>query len=131
MNRTSMNLSVKQLPGAAPPVGYAPAIHVSGGARLLFLSGQVPVAADGSVPLGIEAQARQVWANIASLLAEAGMSTANLVKVTVFLSDGALRPAANAVADEIMDGHLVAWTTVVAGIIRPEWLLEIEAIAVG
>jgi enamine deaminase RidA (YjgF/YER057c/UK114 family) len=96
---------------------------------MLFLSGQVPVALDGSVPSGIEAQTRQVWANLMALLAAADMTADNLVKVTVFLSDASLRTTVNAVSDDIMSGRLVAWTTIIAGIIRDDWLLEIEAVA--
>lgn len=126
-----MDLQVVSLPGHAPAVGYAPAVQVVGANRLLFVSGQVPVAPDGSVPDGIEAQTRQVWANLVTLLAEAEMTLDNLTKLTVFLSDRAHRTAVNTVSDEVMGGRLVAWTTVIAGIIREEWLLEIEAVAVA
>lgn len=126
-----MERQVLQASGTAPAIGYAPALFVSGASRMLFISGQVPVAPDGMVPQGIEAQTRQVWANILSLLAAAGMTADNLAKVTVFLSNGALRGPINAVSDEIMNGRLVAWTTVIVGILQDDWMLEIEAIAVA
>ncbi len=115
--------------GAAPAVGYAHAVELVGAGRLVFVSCQVPVAPDGTVPEGIEAQTVQVWANVLSHLASAGMSVDNIVKVTVFLSDRRFRPAVNSISDEVLGGRLAAWTTIVAGIVHEGWLLEIEAIA--
>jgi enamine deaminase RidA (YjgF/YER057c/UK114 family) len=115
----------------APAVGYAHAVEVSNAARLVFLSGQVPVARDGSVPDGAAAQARQVWSNILAHLAAAGMTVGNIVKVTVYLADGTHRAAVNEVCDEVMGDRVAAWTTVVAGSVRDDWLVEIEAIAAG
>jgi len=126
-----MQRRVIDIPGAPPVIGYAPALEIAGATRMLFLSGQVPVSADGTVPDGIDAQTRQVWSNIFALLAQSDMTADNLVKVTVFLSDGALRTAVDTVSDDLMDGRLVAWTTIIAGIIQDGWLLEIEAVAVA
>ncbi len=126
-----MERRVIHSPGAAPVIGYAPAIDIAGATRLLFLSGQAPVAPDGTVPEGIIAQTRQVWANLFALLAAADMTADNLAKVTVFLSDGALRMAVGTVSDKIMGDRLVAWTTIIAGIVHDGWLLEIEAVAVA
>jgi 2-iminobutanoate/2-iminopropanoate deaminase len=117
--------------GVAPGQGYAPAVAVTGATYLVFLSGQGPVTPDGRLPDGIEAQTRQVWANITDLLAAADLTPDNLVKVTVFLADGAHRVLANHVSDTILAGRLVAWTTVIAGLVRPDWLIEIEAVAVA
>ena len=70
-----------------PPSHYAQAIEMSGFKRLLVISGQIPVALDGSVPVDFEDQCRLAWANIEAQLRAAGMTIENLVKVTIFLSD--------------------------------------------
>jgi 2-iminobutanoate/2-iminopropanoate deaminase len=113
----------------APAFGYAHGVEITGAQRLLFLSGQVPVAPDGTVPTGIEAQTLQVWSNIIGHLGAADMTLDNLVKVTVYLSDRSHRTQVNDDSDAIMGDRLIAWTTIMAGIIRDAWLLEIEAIA--
>jgi hypothetical protein len=48
----------------APSPGYSLGLELSGHSRLLFISGQVPAAADGTVPAGFEAQCEQAWANV-------------------------------------------------------------------
>src|SRR5436190_23325971 len=65
---------------------------------LIFVSGQVAFGGDGKlVPGGIEAEARQTLDNIAAALEQAGASLADVVKVTVWLTDLADLPAFNAI----------------------------------
>ena len=71
----------------APPSRYSQALEVKGAQRLLFVSGQIPVAKDGSVQKNFTAQARQAWANVDAQLRAAGMTLDNVVKVTIFLAD--------------------------------------------
>ena len=70
-----------------PTGGYPQAVEVVGAKRLLFVSGQIPVRADGTLPKEFKEQARLAWANVEAQLRAAGMSLDNLVKVTIFLSD--------------------------------------------
>src|SRR5688572_27261966 len=71
----------------APPLGaYVHGIEIPGGARQIVVSGQVGVLPDGKVANGIEAQLECAWANILSILAAAGMSARDIVKVTTFLT---------------------------------------------
>ena len=60
--------------------GYTESCEVTTPARLLFISGQIPVREDGTVPEGFESQCLQVWRNIESVLHEAGMNLHDLVK---------------------------------------------------
>ena len=77
-------------PDAVQPTGgYPQAVEVVGAKRLLFVSGQIPVRADGTLPKEFKDQARLAWANVEAQLRAAGMSLDNLVKVTIFLSDRA------------------------------------------
>ena len=74
-------------PNAPAAVGpYSQAIYCG---DLVFCSGQIPlVPATGEVVEGgIEAQTRQIFANIQAVLAEAGLTLANVVKTTVFMTD--------------------------------------------
>lgn len=74
-------------PNAPAAVGpYSQAIDCG---DLVFCSGQIPLApATGEVVEGgIEAQTRQIFANIQAVLAEAGLTLANVVKTTVFMTD--------------------------------------------
>ncbi len=54
---------------------------------ILYLSGQIGARADGSLPDGIEAQARQVMANVGAVLAEAGLGFGHVFHCLVMLAD--------------------------------------------
>jgi enamine deaminase RidA (YjgF/YER057c/UK114 family) len=108
----------------------AQAHEVSGLSRLLFISGQVPEAADGSVPQDFKSQCRLAWANVEAQLKAAGMTLDNLVKITIFLSDRQYRQEAYEVRAEVLGTHILpAMTIIITGIYDEAWLLEIEAIA--
>ncbi len=126
-----MNLRRINAPDAPQPAGaaYAQAIEVSGAARTLYISGQVPANIDGSVPDGFEAQARLCWKNVFAQLAAAGMGIDNLVKVTIFLSDRKYIADYRKVRSEVLEGRQIGLTTIITGIFDEKWLLEIEAIA--
>lgn len=109
--------------------GYTHGLGVGNGERLLFISGQIPESADGSIAADFEGQARQVWRNIEAVLAHAGMNLDNLVKVTTFLTDRDQVLANRKVRAEILGERKVALTVMVATTLDPRWLLEIEAIA--
>lgn len=125
MNRRAINAP------DAPPASSAgaEAVELTGAQRLLFISGQVPEAADGSVPADFEAQARQVWRNLEAQLRAADMTLDNLVKVTTFLSDRRHGPQNRAVREAALAGRSVALTVIITGIFEEQWLLEIEAVA--
>lgn len=112
-----------------PVGGYAQALEVAETRRLLFISGQIPVRPDGSVPSTFAGQARQAWANVEAQLRAAGMSLGNLVKVTIFLSDRAHSLENRTVRQEVLGDREIALTVVITGIFDATWLLEIEAIA--
>ncbi len=111
--------------------GYTHGLGVEDGRRLLFISGQIPEAADGSIADDFDSQARQVWRNIEAVLKNAGMTLDNLVKVTTFLTDRSQVPANRKVRTEVLGGRKVALTVMVATTLDPKWLLEIEAIAMA
>ncbi|WDZ79522.1 RidA family protein (plasmid) [Ensifer adhaerens] len=109
--------------------GYSQAVRLEDFQQLLFVSGQVPLSAEDVLPEGFEAQARQVWANIDAQLRAAGMSKADIVKVTVLLADRQYAMANRAARAEYLGTLAPAMTVAIAGIFDAGWLLEIDVIA--
>lgn len=105
-------------------------MEVAGAQRLLFVSGQVGVAADGSVQECVEGQARQAVANLNAVLAEAGMGSADLVKMTIYLTDPENAGSFMAAAGEALPEQPPATTLlIVHQLSSPELLVEVEGIA--
>lgn len=114
-----------------PPVGaYSHGVEVPPNARWLFISGQVALRADGKVPEGFEAQCHQAWMNLHQVLKSAGMEIKDLVKLTVFMVREEDLPTFRQVRDQYLKGWHPATTLVfVRALARPQWLIEIEAVA--
>jgi 2-iminobutanoate/2-iminopropanoate deaminase len=99
---------------------------------LLFVSGCIPVDARGRLVGGddVVAQARQVFANVGAVLAAAGAGFADVVKVTLFLTDIDDRPLINTVRREVFAAVRPASTLVeVSRLALPGARLEVEAVA--
>jgi 2-iminobutanoate/2-iminopropanoate deaminase len=111
------------------PGAYAQGALVTGAQRLLFVSGQVPETPEDGIPEDFESQCRLAWRNVLGVLAEAGMSARNLVKVTIFLSDRRYRAANARIRHEVLGDHHPALTIIITGIYDEAWLLEIEGTA--
>lgn len=117
-------------PSAPKPAGgYCQALEISGEQRILFISGQIPETAQGEIPSDFRAQARLAWGNVFAQLEAAGMTVANLVKVTTFLSSRDYALPNREIRKEVLGGHAPALTVIITGIFDERWLLEIEAIA--
>jgi 2-iminobutanoate/2-iminopropanoate deaminase len=114
---------------AAPIGGYTHGLEVPTGHRLLFISGQIPVRADGATPSDFDSQCEVVWDNVTAVLRSAGMGPEHLVKVTTFLSDRRHADANGRIRRERLGDHRPALTVIIAGIYDPAWLLEVEAVA--
>ena len=109
-------------------------VTVGRGNRIIFVSGQVGVDARGElVATDLGAQARQAYTNVQTALAAAGAGASDLAKLTTFVVDyhQELLPVVTAARREVLGEHLPASTLVgVAGLARPEYLIEVEAMAV-
>jgi enamine deaminase RidA (YjgF/YER057c/UK114 family) len=120
------------------PDGVAPATQYShvvmGTGRLVAVSGQLALDEDGELVGEGDpaAQARQVFENLRRCLAAAGATFDDVVKLTCFVTDMAHMPAVRAArVEHIPDDRLPASSAVqVAALVRPEFLMEIEAFAV-
>lgn len=114
---------------SSPVGGYSHGLEVAAGQRLVFVSGQIPERLDGSVPEAFEDQCHVVWDNVAAVLASAGMSLADVVKVTTFLTDRRQVDANGRIRRERLGELRPALTVMVAQTLDPKWLLEIEVVA--
>lgn len=115
----------------SPPFGrYHQLVEVEGAQRLLFLSGQLGIAADGSAPEGVEAQAELAFDAIDALLREAGMGRGAVVRLNVFLTDAADRPGYMAARDRwVADPPPASTLVIVKALVLPACKVEIEAVA--
>jgi enamine deaminase RidA (YjgF/YER057c/UK114 family) len=107
--------------------------HVVRAGDFLFVSGQVALDLSGNlVGLGdIDAQARQVFVNLANALEDAGSDLANVVKMTTFLVGRKNLPAYRLARDAVFAHPVPANTLVfIEGLANPDYLVEIEAVAV-
>ena len=116
--------------GQAEPIShYTDAVRAG---NLLFVSGVVPVDADGNL-VGegdVVEQTRQVFRNIESVLTAAGATIGDVVKVTVYLVDIVDRARINPVRQEVFGDARPASTLVeVSALAVPGALLEIECVA--
>ncbi|WP_404433832.1 RidA family protein [Microbacterium lacus] len=114
-----------------PTAAFSQAIRVSGG-DLVFVSGIIGMRADGTMPsTGVE-QIELAFANLAEVMRAAGGTTADIVKVNVFVRDDFLlvRDDLRAIRARYFTHDFPVSTLVqVAGFAGPEYLFEIEAIA--
>jgi 2-iminobutanoate/2-iminopropanoate deaminase len=116
--------------GLAEPISHYTDAVLAGG--LLFVSGAVAVDREGSLVGGddVVAQARQVFANLGEILAAGGCSFADVVKVTVFLTDVDERPLVNTVRQEVFGAVRPASTLVeVPRLAVPGARIEVECVA--
>ena len=126
MTKRVLNPATVQAKGS-----YSPGWEVSGG-RAVFVAGQIPWDENGNTVCkgDVAGQTRQVFANIGAVLAEAGGTLDDVVKITVFAADIRYRDEINRVRTETFSEPYPASTQVaVASLVDPEWLVEIEAVA--
>lgn len=119
-------------PSLHKPVGYTHIVEAAP-RRTVYISGQVALDPSGAlVGAGdLAAQAEQVFTNLRSALAAAGATFEDVAKMTVFMVDASQIQVYRDARGRHFTGSLPASTLVqVVRLARPEWLIEIEAIAV-
>jgi enamine deaminase RidA (YjgF/YER057c/UK114 family) len=115
-----------------PFARYSHGVEVPAGARLVFCSGQLGARADDTVPETVEEQAEICFQNIGAILAEAGLALTNVVRINAFVTGHEHMRGYMAVRDRLIGDPPPASTlVVVSGFTRPEFLVEVEAIAAG
>jgi enamine deaminase RidA (YjgF/YER057c/UK114 family) len=102
--------------------------------RMVFVRGQVGQNLDTAVNVGVGdagAQTEQAMANIKQLLSEAGATLEHICKITIYLTDPRYREAVYLTVGRWLKGvYPVSTGIVVAGLARPEWLVEVDVLAV-
>jgi 2-iminobutanoate/2-iminopropanoate deaminase len=113
-----------------PFARYSHGIAVPAGHRLVFTSGQLGIGADDTIPADCEAQADLCFANIAAILAEDGMTLSDVVRLNAYVTDRDYMQGYMRSRDRQFPGTPPASTLmIVKGFTRPEFLVEIEAVA--
>jgi enamine deaminase RidA (YjgF/YER057c/UK114 family) len=119
--------------GVWDPPGYSQAVKVTGAQTLLYLSGQVAYTDKGGPahPGDFKAQARATFQAIKAQVEAGGGTLDSIVKINTYLTDIRNRPDLAAIREEFLGKKSPASTLVaVAALAMPEWMIEIEAIAV-
>jgi 2-iminobutanoate/2-iminopropanoate deaminase len=117
--------------GIARQIGaYSDAVEVPPNARWLFTAGTPGLALDGSLPNDITGQAELAWTHVMTMLQRASMTVKDLVKVTHYLLHASDIPAYVKVRARFLgDARPASMLLVVPQLVRPGFLLEIEAYA--
>ncbi len=108
---------------------WAHAMEVRGSQRLLFISGTMGLRPDFTAPKTLDEQLICVWDNIRTILAAAGMTTDNLVRLTSYLRDASYADANAAARLAALGTNRIPTTAIVAATLSEDWLIELEAIA--
>jgi len=118
------------------PFGYSHVGEVTGG-KLVYIAGQVALDAAGNL-VGkddVAAQVRQVFANLNAALAAAGASFQDVIKLNYYCADAVDLAVHMPTIREIRDNYVntaappASTFVVVSRLVRPEWLIEVEAVA--
>ncbi|GAA5513336.1 putative aminoacrylate peracid reductase RutC [Deinococcus carri] len=132
MSDTPPHVRFINVPALGHAPGYSHLAEVRGG-RTVYISGQIAVDERGVVVGAgdFTAQARKVFGNIELALAGVGLTFDAVVKLTFFLTDFAHLPQMRAVRDEFVNlaAPPASSAVQVAALVRPELLIEVEAIA--
>ncbi len=117
--------------GIRPPFGrYHHVVEVDGASRLLFMSGQLGIRPDGSIPEDAAAQAEQVFANIDACLQAAGFARRQVVRLSVFLTEADYRLDYMRVRDAwVADPPPASTLVIVKALALPACKVEVEAVA--
>jgi reactive intermediate/imine deaminase len=118
-------------PALSTPTGYTHVVAPQRG-RVVFVAGQVAADKAGAI-VGkgdFKAQTKQVFENLKAAVEAAGGTMADVAKVTIYATDASQLAAVREVRQQYFTGNPPASTFVqVVSLARPEWLIEIEAIA--
>jgi 2-iminobutanoate/2-iminopropanoate deaminase len=115
--------------GVARRIGrYSDAVEVPANAQWLVTAGTPGLARDGALPSDFAAQAELAWTHIETMLTRAGMSVHDLVKVTQYLLRASDIPTYASIRARFLgEARPASMLLIVPGLVRPDFLLEIEA----
>jgi 2-iminobutanoate/2-iminopropanoate deaminase len=110
---------------------YVHAMEVRGAGRLLFVAGTMGLDPAGKPGSSLEEQLDLIWSNMRAILASAGMTADNIVRLTSYLRDPSYAEANATARTAALGGRPVPTTAIVATTLHNDWLVEIEVIAAG
>ncbi|SDM74228.1 RidA family protein [Allokutzneria albata] len=108
---------------------YVHAMEVRGAARFLFVSGTMGLDPAGKPGADLAEQLDLIWSNIRVILASAGMTVDNIVRLTSYLRDASYAEANAAARTAALGERRVPTTAIIATTLDSEWLVEIEVVA--
>lgn len=116
-----------------PPFApYSHGIEIPAGSRLVFCSGQVGISADKVVPPDCAGQAAICFESIRAVLREAGLGLDNIVRINAYVTGREhLQPYMQVRNALFAEPYPASTLMIVSGFARPEFVVEIEAIAAG
>lgn len=119
--------------GIHPPFApYSHGIEVSPGSRLVFCSGQVGIGVDKVIPRDCAEQAALCFQSILAILAEAGMGFDNIVRINAYVTRREhLQPYMHVRNSLFSEPYPASTLMIVSGFARPEFMVEVEALAAG
>jgi enamine deaminase RidA (YjgF/YER057c/UK114 family) len=116
-----------------PPFArYSHGVEIPAGKRLVLCSGQVAIGPDDHIPEDVASQTELCFANIAAVLAEAGLGLKDIVRINAYVTDRAYLKDYMVVRDRLVaDPPPASTLMIVSGFARPEFKVEVEVIAAG
>lgn len=105
------------------------ALEVRAAERMLFVSGTMGLRPDFTAPPTLEEQLECVWNNLRAILASAGMTVDNIVRLTSYLRDASYAEANAQARIEALGPRRIPTTAIVVQTLQPDWLIELEIIA--
>ena len=113
-----------------PAANYSYGCEVPAGARLVFCSGQLGVAPDGTIPDDVRGQTALCFENILAVLRDAGMDAADIVRINAYVTDRAYLKDYMAARDlYVSDPPPASTLIIVSGFANPAFKVEVEVVA--
>lgn len=121
-------VSPDSLPSPFAAYSHGALIHAD--TDVLFSSGQLGMAPDGTIPSSVEDQTEACFANIGALLQDQGMDISNIVRINAYVTAREHMAGYMRVRDTLFTGTPPASTLmIVSGFTKPEFKVEVEVIA--
>ncbi len=125
-----MSHTIHDIGVARQIAAYSDSIEVAPNLRWLMTSGTPGLAASGDLPTDITGQAELAWQHIIRMLEQAGMTVADLVKVTQYLTRAEDIPSYGKVRSRFLgDVRPASMLLVIPQLVRPAFLVEVEIVA--
>ncbi|CAB4717837.1 unannotated protein [freshwater metagenome] len=126
-----MNRDINPSSIAPTAANFAHGVLSTDASRILHISGTVGTRPDGTISDDIAEQAAETWRSIAAICAEAGLGLDDIVSITTYAVAGEQLGGVMAARDAALGGRRVASVLItVPALVRPEWRMEVAAVAI-